>query len=273
MLQVKPTNAGNGEMTVNPDTPYYLRKGLKYARVTSIIANYTPEYNTWYWSLYKAIKDTLYTCGRWSSYKYQAGGWERVVSYYAHHPLPQYKEAIVSRQNYYIRQWAIDGKQARDAGHLIHELKEKELVLPAHDGEVEFEWGELTGNAVYAEVRIYNDALCIAGRADKVERSGAKVTITDYKTCKRITTEPFADEMLKPPLDSIPHANYYIYALQLSLYGWMLEQLGYQVSALFIDHLDREDGTRIRLYQMEYRKHDIELMLDDYGRKEGRTLW
>ena len=71
------------------------------------------------------------------------------------------------------------------------------------------------------------------------------------------------------PISHIEDCNYWHYALQLSLYAWMLEEQGYELieDGLEIEHLETEpttDGYKIignTVYPVPYLKKEIEAIL------------
>ena len=94
---------------------------------------------------------------------------------------------------------------------------------------------------------------------DWVRKKGRQVWIKDYKTSKEITKEAFRDEKLKFPLDGLLNANWHIYAMQLSTYGWMMERCGYEVMGLDVIHT-RTETT----YNMPYLRDHVKRMMEDY---------
>jgi len=80
---------------------------------------------------------------------------------------------------------------------------------------------------VYPEHMVYLRSAGICGQSDLVEVVNGKVNIIDYKTNKKIDTESYVDwegksEKMNPPLDSLDDCNFYHYALQLSIYMYMI---------------------------------------------------
>jgi PD-(D/E)XK nuclease superfamily len=80
---------------------------------------------------------------------------------------------------------------------------------------------------VYPEHMVYLRSAGICGQSDLVEVVNGKVNIIDYKTNKKIDTESYVDwegksEKMNPPLDSLDDCNFYHYALQLSIYMYII---------------------------------------------------
>ena len=80
---------------------------------------------------------------------------------------------------------------------------------------------------VYPEHMVYLRSAGICGQSDLVEVVNGKVNIIDYKTNKKIDTESYVDwegksEKMTPPLDLLDDCNFNHYALQLSIYMYII---------------------------------------------------
>lgn len=80
---------------------------------------------------------------------------------------------------------------------------------------------------VYPEHMVYLKSIGICGQSDLVEVVNGKVNIIDYKTNKEIKTESFVDwegksEKMLYPLDGLDDCNFNHYALQLSIYMYII---------------------------------------------------
>lgn len=73
--------------------------------------------------------------------------------------------------------------------------------------------------------------------------------------------------MMKYPLNNIMDTNFWHYTLQLSLYGYLLQQINpdFNIKSLKIVHIDH-DGEQ-HVYDVEYLKSDVERMLKHYKKK------
>ena len=80
---------------------------------------------------------------------------------------------------------------------------------------------------VYPEHMVYLKSAGLCGQSDLVEVVNGKVNITDYKTNKKIDMESYvnwegmSDKML-PPVDNLDDCHFYHYALQLSIYMYII---------------------------------------------------
>ena len=261
--------------------------GEKYISVTTLIGKFKPEFKTDYWSVYKAVKDTLEDPKDWKpwwKYKKIAGGWANVPQYF-HTQLGKVTltedqlYAIEVKRIYYVDKWQKEKDDSCALGSAIH----AELEEAAHHCQqirhekVNYQVSEkdllvaqdFSSNGVYPELLIHNDKFMVAGQADKIFKQGIYVDIHDYKTCKEITKEPFMEETLLSPFTNIPNANYWIYEIQLSMYGWMLEQLGYKVRNLYMHWIygdDKESTVRdkVKTFEVEYRKDIVIEMVEHH---------
>jgi hypothetical protein len=123
------------------------------------------------------------------------------------------------------------------------ELKEGDKIAPSQKLEP----------GVYPEHMVYLRSIGICGQSDLVEVVNGKVNIIDYKTNKKIDTESYVDwegksEMMLPPVDNLEDCNFYHYALQLSVYMYIILKHNPKLKPgkIFIHHIifevEREDN-------------------------------
>lgn len=97
--------------------------------------------------------------------------------------------------------------------------------------------------------------------------------LVTHNTNKRIETKSFFDNktkksiMMKYPLNNIQDCNYWHYAMQLSTYAWMMQQLNpeYEIEDLVLVHFDHEGHMTV--YHMPYLKKEVVLMLRYFKKK------
>jgi hypothetical protein len=125
----------------------------------------------------------------------------------------------------------------------------------------------LKENCVYPELRLHNTKYKIAGTSDQVlVMPGKKIIIRDWKTNKEIKTSNKYDKLFYP-VAHLDNCEYVKYSLQLSLYGYMLEQFGYEVVDIEFEHfvLDSDNkAVSSTIYKCPYLKEDIVNMLNHY---------
>jgi len=245
----------------------------KYISVTTLIHKYVPEFKADYWATYKAIKDVL-GYSEFARYKRRAGNWEKVVPYHKANPnvLARYAVAIELKKQWYFDEWDRVRDNACELGSAIHnelegaayhsqQIRGNEInYIVSQDNILALQ--DFSNNRVYPELLIYNDEYMVAGQADKVFKEGDYVDIHDYKTCKSIDTEGFRGETLLDPVKHLQNANYWIYSLQLSMYGFMLEQCGYKVRNLEMHWIygdDPESNVRdkVKTFNLKYMQKEV----------------
>lgn len=243
--------------------------GEIYTSVTTLIKKYTPPFDADYWAAYKALKAVLTGTGEWDSYKKKAGGWENVVVFArsVDKEFP-YRKQVIEKKREILAEWESNKENALSKGTEYHKMKEQhvkeKIVYSPEMTEIKVLSGvdllaaqDFSNNGLYPELMIYNDDWRIAGQVDWVMKVGKTVHIKDYKTSKEISKTAFQSQCLLPPLSSVPNANFYTYSLQISLYALMLEQNGYQIGNLAIEHVDKETFETIAMYPVEYMKKEV----------------
>ena len=169
-----------------------------------------------------------------------------------------------------IAYWRTNGEIQRARGQLLHYHAEQILngrsVEEPHSPELR-QANRIIDGFILArgllpfrtEVCLYHKKLNIAGQADLLCVDPTKrLVICDWKRSRDIRMEN-GFRSLKEPLEHLPDSNYWLYALQLNLYAFMLEdQYGYSVSTmyLFVVH-PRQASPRI----IEVPRLDIEVQL------------
>jgi hypothetical protein len=256
-------------------THTYTRNNNEYTSVTTLIKKYTPVFESDYWSTYKAVKDVLSSYWEWSEYKGNAGGWEGVVDFFKRNGAGAYEEEIKERKQYYLDLWEELSQEALDKGTIVHERLEREILsgerkIYGNDSVLQpnqmgiLNLQQFTGDGVFPELKVFNDRYKVAGMVDLVRKIGRTIHITDYKTCKEIAIESFRDEKLLPPLQLVPNSDFYKYQLQVSLYAWMLEQCGFDIGELTMEHRDKNTAELICSYALEYKRNDIIKLLEHH---------
>lgn len=172
-------------------------------------------------------------------------------------------------------EWKRVGKETADYGTKIHaEIEAKTLLDPnCRVHKVEALDGTFTSikdlkdlePGIYPEMFIWSDKYMMAGMADKVvikEKGNKKVVdITDYKTYKKVETKSFYNPKTKEwscmlePLHGLHDCNYNHAAIQLAIYAVFLEDMGYKVGKLIMQHIDR-DGNIVD-YPVPYSKFKL----------------
>lgn len=127
---------------------------------------------------------------------------------------------------------------------------------------------EALEEGVHPELRLWNKKFFLAGTSDQIIiLPHRKAIVRDWKTNKEfVLTNKY--QKLKAPVDHLEDTHYNHYALQLSLYAWMLEQFDYEVIHLEVEHFDLQPVgpnwkiVNNRVFELPYLKKEIENMLD-----------
>ena len=97
--------------------------------------------------------------------------------------------------------------------------------------------------------------------------------IVTHNTNKKIETKSFFNTKTKSsvkmqyPLNNLDDVNYWHYAMQLSTYAWMMQQLNpeYEIEDLVLVHFDHEGHMTV--YHLPYLKKEVGLMLRYFKKK------
>lgn len=138
--------------------------------------------------------------------------------------------------------WDKENKRATDLGSWYHDQREKELnacetlrregidlpiIQPIEQDGKKFSPDQKLIPGIYPEHFVYLKSAGLCGQADRVEVVGDKVNIYDYKTNKEIKTQGFTNwegvtQKMLPPVSHLDDCNLMHYALQLSLYMYII---------------------------------------------------
>ncbi len=276
------------QIEFNKEKHQYSKEGKIYTSVTTVIKKYEQGFDGPYWATYKGCKEIIIEKlgdDAWFRYKKRAGGWDKVPEFFKKEGHALHKE-ILERKNQFLHAWDVAAHNARVAGTAVHKWKERQVLkdsglLPVQGNSVRIDCDagklltlqDFKEDRIYPELVISNDEYQIAGTADKVQKVGQIIHISDYKTSKKIDKEPFMDKMMKTPLEKVPDTNYWHFTIQFSLYGWMLEQLGYRVGTLTLEQLigPKYDDRDTKKFDIPYRPDWVELMIKHfrYGKARG----
>jgi hypothetical protein len=137
---------------------------------------------------------------------------------------------------------------------------------------------------IYSEIGVYSFEKAISGLIDILLVKNDTFIILDWKTNRvplmfesgyfaknpdsTLTTEFVKkDERFMYPLTHIPDSVGEHYTMQLSLYAYLIEDFGFTCKGLVLCHIrtKEDDNTDvIELYNINYRKADAELLINDY---------
>lgn len=276
----------------DPTKHVYSKDGTVYTSVTTLIKQYCTPFDGEFMGTYKAVKDVLLQYegeSYWSKYKKMCGermaiypGWKAVVPYFRENSHPREIE-ILARKEWYIQEWTKIGRIASERGTRIHEDREKEIKGKEHvvrtiqgntvilqvSQDTILPMQDFHQDKIYTEIILCNDEFKVAGMVDVAEKHQKVVHLSDYKTYKEITYEGFDNAMMKPPLQMVPDCKYQMAQLQMSLYAYMFECVGYNPGSLTMIHLTGEDGKEEKRYPMLYKRDLVIAMLKDFKDKHS----
>lgn len=279
----------NQEIFFNDKDHVYLDKktGEKYISVTTLIHSYSPEFNESFFSKYKAL-EALVDPDRFSLIKsglLNTQIWKPELL----EKLNIDKNIFDTKVEEILKAWHENRDEACSHGEYVHGLCETSFYGKTHFDLSNYDSPEIIGpfkcikgyypkqleEGMYPEYLmswISPEGLRISGQADLICRKGDNIYIYDYKTNKEIKKRGFYNQVtkknkcLKPPLNNLEACNFNEYQLQLSLYGYILQQLNPEVTIkeLKLIHIDREGKQTI--YPCKYLKEDVERMIKHYAK-------
>jgi ATP-dependent exoDNAse (exonuclease V) beta subunit len=138
--------------------------------------------------------------------------------------------------------WKEESERAMELGTFYHNQREADLCslasiekegvplpvfTPIEKDGVKHAPDQKLSPGIYPEHMVYLKSAGICGQSDLVEVVGDKVNIIDYKSNKKIETESFVNweglsKKMLFPVNHLDDCNYYHYALQLSIYMYII---------------------------------------------------
>lgn len=152
---------------------------------------------------------------------------------------------------YWKAQWLQKSINALIKGHAFHEAQEMMSlaagievrtgrIVRVQNQNIMEEFTEdyiYWPDGVYNELLLWNEEFMVAGKADRIILSTLpdgrrQADVEDYKTNERIRRKSYYDsetgyKMLLHPLEHIMDCDYWKYTLQMSIYQWLLEMMGF----------------------------------------------
>ena len=174
-------------------------------------------------------------------------------------------------QELVLEMWDKENKRSTDRGTKIHKLMENYIdfgerkddynwLYKSYDKAVTHTISKF--NKVYSENLLYTHKYKIAGTADLIYDHGDYFTIGDFKTNKKFNYTSDFNEYFKTPIDHLPYCEFNNYALQMSLYAYMYEELtGKKCKKIVVFYLNEDKWQSIHC---NYLKSDIQKILTHY---------
>jgi len=207
-----------------------------------------------------------------------------------------YAKKFGKTPSYWREQWKQKSSAALDRGHKIHSEREEGSfgrgiervdsgIKPVLNGYLHYK-GSLSDlpDGIYPEFPVWNDGWMIAGRPDKfvIETIGDDrfVDIIDYKTNGKIDKISWQDyngnyQHLLAPVQHLMDSKWVEYALQLSMYQYILETHGFKPrnrQLIHIPHPIELAGVVLEqpkdvIYPLPYLKDEVLAILNDHNKK------
>lgn len=271
-----------------PETHKYSKKGdkKKGVSVTGVIGKYHETFDSSYWTKYKAWESALCEgtpdekkiCFRQirKDIGFMKVKDKKLFSLLAKkYPHIHIEDDIIQEAKNIDKEWTSINLKSQVDGTAIHDSNEKSSIqrgweLNPWDNKrypviIPYKWDKgIKVSTVdllnlkpgyYPEIIVYFDG--IFGQIDRLwVGDNRRFWIRDFKSNKKIDTSN-RFQMMKYPINYIEDCNYNHYRLQLSLYAWILINLGYKLQGLGIDHHNQP-------YNFDYLKKEVELIILDW---------
>lgn len=177
-------------------------------------------------------------------------------------------------------EWLQKSEEAKQTGTSVHDMLHNMLCtdlprcqsygIPTDKYAVEATENFLKSDGLFPEFKIeipLDDDYTLVGIADLIIKDGNKIKIIDYKTADKIELKSHYEvskrhsKKFKYPLSSVDDCNYNEYALQLSIYAWMLRQLNpeFEIESLEIYHI--QEMKLKKVYPVTEMKKEVEKLI------------
>lgn len=216
----------------------YTVKGEVYSSVTTVIDSYFPKFNADFWAARKASE------------------------------LGLTKEQLKA-------QWEEKGEEARNLGTLLHHKIERYYLGLPNDSDSTYEifrqFSKKINLAPYrTEWAIFDDKHKVAGTLDFLDYQNGRFIIYDWKRSNKLIrngipeTESCFRKTAFAPICHIPDTTYWHYALQVSVYRYILEtNYGISIAGCRLAVL-HPDNKRPYVVEMPYLREEIISLLENY---------
>lgn len=97
-----------------------------------------------------------------------------------------------------------------------------------------------------------------------------KSFIKTHNTNKEFTTYNKYKQYLLHPIEHLQKSHLNIYTMQLSLYAYLLECMGFKVKFLMLTHIDKKTNVH-KYHELSYRKQDVINMITHYHKNKHIT--
>ena len=272
------------------DHAYYDKETMeRYVSVTTLIHNYSQEFDEIFWASYKALESVLSETD-WFKIKPQLLNTKKIPkNLFSLVTVDQ--DLFEEKKKEIIEEYARKRNEACERGTAIHSTFENSFYGNKNINFKKFGCGELKGDfecrreyykldlkqGVYPEFLISlksrDGVLRVSGKIDLLILDQNDIYIVDFKTNREIKKNSYynkakkSHEMMKFPLNNLQDCSLNVYSLQLSCYAYLLQQINpqYNIKKLLLYHIDHDGNETI--IPCEYLKDDVERMLKHYKKQ------
>lgn len=152
-----------------------------------------------------------------------------------------------------------------------YKVHPKMKIPKGFDNKASLKWLSNLKDGAYMELLIFSPLFKVAGQADEVfveTIDGVTyIDIGDHKTNKDKPKLSNKYGYCKEPISHIEDCKYRQYNFQLSMYGKLLEMLGYKIRNLAIYHYKNYDVNKRTIINYDYLSDECENLLKIYLEK------
>lgn len=284
----------NQNVCYNDEKHMYWDENGVYVSVTTLIGKFCQDFDSQFWSAYKALERLLPPEG----FKAEKGQLQKThkvdVEYFCNMYDITTNDFNKAQQDI-LDEWAKANQDSCTRGSKIHadleslytskkkcdmkkfglggkfDVRTNDLLMKDNQGLLDINKG------VFPEYMIYRKSddgkFRLAGQIDLLIKDGNDIYIIDYKTNKKLDDKSFFNTqtkrstMMKYPLNNIMDCNKMHYTLQLSTYAWMLQKLNpeFAIKKLMLIHYDHKGN--VSEHELDYLKDDVERMCKYYKKQ------
>lgn len=284
----------NQNVCYNDEMHLYWDENGKYVSVTTLIGKFCQDFDSNFWSGYKALEKLL-SAEEFKIEKSQLQKTHKIdVKYFCDMYGFTVNDFNKAQQDI-LDEWAKTNAESCERGSKIHSELENKYLSKGQCDMKKFGLGgkfEVNTNkslmdkntdilkidrGVFPEYLIYRNSpdgkFKLAGQIDLLIKDGNDIYIIDYKTNKKLDDKSFFDSrtkkcvMMKYPMNNLMDCNKMHYTLQLSTYAWMLQKLNpeFVIKKLMLIHYDHQGN--VTEHELEYLKDDVERMCKFYKKQ------
>ena len=282
-------NKQNGEVAFNEQEHAYwnVNDNGRYISVTTLIGKYAPEYDSQFWSAYKALEQIL-PIESWKIEKKALLSSKKLdKNLFSIYGIDENEFNKVQQD--ILDSWEAKKQASCERGTKIHSMIENKFYEGGKNvslkkfgigGKFECRKDYLELDlpyGVYPEYLIYYEnedkTVRLAGQIDLLIKNGNNIVLIDHKTNEKIDKKSFYNNITKTsdkmlyPLNHLDECNFNHYTMQLSTYAYMLQKLNpeFVIEKLYINHYDHNNKNTIM--ECPYLKAEVENMLKHYKKQ------